>query len=132
MQVPEGLGYHQAISAGLRSGLTLPDLIFHLNSDPDQLTPHAIGEVKLDGNWAHALWKSPSYEQRLHFRQVLAQANYYMRQRRCRYAAIITEVEFMAVYRVPGYHGSLKISDPFPIITADAVRNGLNFDMPAM
>jgi hypothetical protein len=54
-----------------------------------------------------------------------------MRQRHCRYSTIVTGLEFVAVYRVPGYHGSLRISDPFRIVTADVIRNGRNVNMPA-
>ena len=56
------------------------------------------------------------------FRQVLAQINYYMRKRKCRYAIAITEVECIAIYRVSGYNGWLKLSDPFPVEWTENIR----------
>ncbi|KAH8674399.1 hypothetical protein BGZ60DRAFT_526366 [Tricladium varicosporioides] len=57
------------------------------------------------------------------FRQVLAQINYYMRKRKCRYAIAITEVECIAIYRIPGFIGRLKLSDPFPVEWAENIRS---------
>ena len=111
----------QVISPGLQYGAGKPDLIFHLYTDQNQLCPIAVGDVKLYAKWSFDRWKSSSLEDRMDFRQVLAQINYYMRKRRCRYAIAITEVECIAIYRVPSYNGWLKLSNPFPVESTENV-----------
>jgi hypothetical protein len=124
-QIPQGLAAfgkvsdRQVISPGLQYGAGKPDLTFHLLTDHDQLHPIAVGYIKLFAKWSHQCWKSSSLEDRVDFRQVLAQINYYMRKRNCRYGVAINEVECTAIYRVPGYNGWLKLSDPFPIAWSD-------------
>ncbi|KFZ10794.1 hypothetical protein V502_07925 [Pseudogymnoascus sp. VKM F-4520 (FW-2644)] len=115
----------QVISPGLQYGAGKPDLTFHLYNDQSQLCPIAVGDVKLYAKWSFDRWKSLSLEDRMDFRQVLAQVNYYMRKRRCRYAIAITEVECIAIYRVPSRKGWLKLSDPFPVEWTDNIgRDG--------
>lgn len=82
----------QVISPGLQYGAGKPDLTFHLYTDHGQLHPIAVGDIKLFAKWSHDRWKSSSPEDRMNFRQVLAQINYYMRKRKCRYAIAIDEV----------------------------------------
>jgi hypothetical protein len=114
----------QVISPGLQSGASKPDLVFHLYTDQSQDWPVAVGDIKLYAKWSYDRWKS-SLEDRTDFRQVLAQINYYMRKRKCRYAIAITEVECVAIYRVPGFKGQLNLSDPFPVEwTENMVRDG--------
>jgi len=105
----------QVISPGLQYAASKPDLTFHLYTDQGQFCAIAVGDVKLYAKWSFDRWKSSSLEDRMDFRQVLAQINYYMRKRRCRYAIAITEVECIAIYRVPGFNGWLKLSEPFPV-----------------
>lgn len=100
----------QVISLGLQYGAGKPDITFHLYTDQAQLCPIAVGDVKLYAKWPFDRWKSSSLEDRMDFWQVLAQINYYMRKRRCRYAIAITEVECIAIYGVLGYNGWLKLS----------------------
>ncbi|OCK92777.1 uncharacterized protein K441DRAFT_662388 [Cenococcum geophilum 1.58] len=83
----------RVISPGLQYGAGKPDLTFHLYTDHGQLHPIAVGDIKLFAKWSHDRWKSSSLEDRMDFRQVLAQINYYMRKRKCRYAIAINEVE---------------------------------------
>lgn len=105
----------QVISPGLQYGAGKPDITFHLYTDQAQLHPIAVGDVKIHTKWSFDRWKSSSLEDRVDFRQVLAQINFYMHKRRCRYAVAITEIECIAIYRVPSYKGWLKLSDPFPV-----------------
>jgi hypothetical protein len=113
------------ISPGLQYGAGKPDLAFHLYTDQAQLCPITVGDIKLYAKWSYNRWKSLSLEDHIDFRQVLAQINYYMRMRKCRYAIAITEVECTAIYRVPGYNGWLKLSEPFPVEWADNIgRDG--------
>ena len=112
----------QVISPGLQYGAGKPDLTFHLYADQSQLCPIAVGDIKLYAKWSYGRWKSLSLEGRMDFRQVLAQINYYMRKRKCRYAIAITEVECIAIYRVSGYNGWLKLSDPFPVEWTENIR----------
>jgi hypothetical protein len=114
----------QAISPGLQYGAGKPDLTFHLYADQSQLCPIAVGDIKLYAKWSYNRWKSSSLEDRMDFRQVLAQINYYMRKRRCHYAIVITEVECIAIYRVPGYSGWLKLSGPFPVEWTENIGGG--------
>jgi len=65
-----------------------------------------------------------SLKNRIDFWQVLAQINYYMRKRKCRYAIAITEVECVAIYRVLGYNGWLKLSDPFRVEWTENIGRG--------
>lgn len=109
----------QVISPGLQYGAGKPDLTFHLYTDHGQLHPIAVGDIKLFAKWSHDRWKSSSLEDRMDFRQALAQINYYMRKRKCRYAVAINEAECTAIYRVPGYNGWLNLSKPFPIAWTD-------------
>ncbi|KAJ8059163.1 hypothetical protein OCU04_012137 [Sclerotinia nivalis] len=119
----ERLLERHAISPGLQYGAGKPDLTFHLYADHDQLSPLAVGDIKLSAKWSYDRWKSPILQDRVDFRQVLAQINYYMRNRKCRYAVVITEVECVAVYRVPGFNGWLKLSEPFPVDWTDNMNS---------
>ncbi|KAG4431975.1 hypothetical protein IFR05_012548 [Cadophora sp. M221] len=118
----------QVICTGLQYGAGKPDLTFHLYADQSQLCPIAVGDIKLYAKWSYGRWKSLSLEDLMDFRQVLAQINYYMRKRKCRYAVATTEAKCIAIYRVPGYNGWLKLSDPFPVEwTENIKRDGSEF-----
>ncbi|RFU27381.1 hypothetical protein B7463_g8949, partial [Scytalidium lignicola] len=125
------LSDRQVISQGLQYGATAPDQVFHLSADGAQLHPNAVGESKLYAKWSYDRWKSSSIADRVDFRQVVSQVNYYMRKRKCRYGIITNELECIAVYRVPGYRGRLKVSRPFPIQTTDSLGHGDGKDMTA-
>lgn len=92
-------------------------------TDQSQRRAIAVGDIKLYAKWSHDRWKSYCPEDRIDFRQVLAQINYYMRKRHCLFAVVINEVECTAVYRVPGYRGYLKLSKPFPIAWEDGTES---------
>jgi hypothetical protein len=63
-----------------------------------------------------------SLEDRMDFRQVLAESNYYMPKWKCRYAIAINEVEYTVIYHVPRYNGWLNLSESFPIAWTDNLR----------
>jgi hypothetical protein len=105
----------QVISPGLQFGAVKPDLTFNLYADQSQLSPISVGDIKLHAKWSYSRWKSSLLEDRMDFRQVLAQITYYMRKRGCRYAIAITEVEYIAIYCVPRYTDWLNVSEPFPV-----------------
>jgi len=69
------------------------------------------------------MWKSADNDERRNFRQVLAQINYYMRRRQCRFAMVLSERELVAVKRIQGYKGALRVSEPFPIMTNKNIQD---------
>jgi hypothetical protein len=74
-----------------------------------------VGDIKLHSGWKHSMWKHVD-SRGADFRQVLSQVNFYMTQNACQYGFVVTEREFVAVYR-PGRKGLLKVSGSFPIRT---------------
>jgi hypothetical protein len=108
-------------SPGLRSGTStknntmIPDLCCHRYSDIFQKeVPFLVGDVKLHRKWNSSLGQvDDNNDYEIWYRTALAQVNFYMVQRRCMFAFIITEQEFTAIERVPEYEGWLKVSKPF-------------------
>lgn len=110
-----GVFHRPVYSPGLRFGsFMIPDLWCHSFMDIMQKDrPFVVGDVKLAGKWNSSLGRSGNNDYEIRYRSALAQVNFFMVKTRCLSAFIVTEQELVAIDRVPGYSGWLKVSRPF-------------------
>lgn len=110
-----GVSHRPVYSPGLRFGsFMIPDLWCHSFMDIMQKDrPFVVGDVKLARKWNSSLGRSGNNDYEIRYRTALAQVNFYMVKTRCLSAFIVTEQELVAIDRVPGYSGWLKVSRPF-------------------
>ncbi|KAF4199010.1 hypothetical protein CNMCM8694_006763 [Aspergillus lentulus] len=92
----------------------VPDQAFFDPNLPAKTRPNrAPGDIKPSYKWSLGLRNHPNPSNRMEFKQVLSQVNFYMKQHNTRYGFILTDCELVAVRRLDR-NGNLELSASIP------------------
>ncbi|KAF5854837.1 hypothetical protein ETB97_011116 [Aspergillus alliaceus] len=107
------LNYDVGSMAETPGGYT-PDQAFFDPNLPAKTRPNrAPGDIKPSYKWSLGLRNHPNPSNRMEFKQVLSQVNFYMRQHNTRYGFVLTDCELVAVRRLDR-NGNLELSASIP------------------
>jgi hypothetical protein len=89
-------------------------------------TLRVVGDYKVSWKWSSRWREEPlSSLKDIEYRQVLSQVHYYMVRNECRWGYVMTDREFVAIERVEGCFGVLRVAEAVPWERGDDDEWGL-------
>jgi hypothetical protein len=85
-----------------------------------------VGDYKVSWKWSSRWREEPEYSaEDIEYRQVLSQVHHYMLRNECRWGYVMTDREFVAIERVEGCFGALRVAEAVPWERGDDDEWGL-------
>jgi hypothetical protein len=85
-----------------------------------------VGDYKVSWKWSSRWREEPEYSaEDIEYRQVLSQVHHYMLRNECRWGYVMTDREFVAIERVEGCFGALRVAEAVPWKRGDDDEWGL-------